>query len=144
MQVRKNMAFEKKKDNIAKPIHSKNLSPTSEKCNIKRQPNNLLDKGKEVVLVENKVDDDSIRPLSSSDENYIVFSFREDGELDVVYDCYSAKCEAHSSNVHGNHQSSRRVNRKVCTNCHNLQIFFFSSVLNRDRVAILDNTMNYD
>jgi hypothetical protein len=69
-KVRKKMVFCKKNNNRV----IKNLSPSSEKCN----------KGKERV----DDNDDSIKILLSSDQDYIVFSFRA---FDVVKDCNGAK-----------------------------------------------------
>lgn len=107
-----------RKDSRVKPIQNKNLSLQSKKCNTKRQLNNQLGKEKEEgVIVGDRVDDDSIRPLSA-DEDYIVFSFREDGAFDVVEDCKGGviKSEAHRGVVDGiKHKNSRPVNRKVHT-----------------------------
>lgn len=93
------MVFDKKKD--SKVI--KNLSPSSEKCNKKVD---LINKGKEGV--DNN--GDSIRTVLS-DQEYIVFSFREDGSFDVATDSIGAKSESYKS-VDGKHENSKLVSRK--------------------------------
>jgi hypothetical protein len=88
------MVFGKKNDNRV----TKNLSPPSEKCN----------KGKDRV----DDNDDSIKTVLS-DEDYIVFSFREDGSFNVVKDCYGAKSPESLTSVDGSHGNSKSVTRKV-------------------------------
>jgi hypothetical protein len=43
--------------------------------------------------------DDSIKTVLSSDQDYIAFSFREDGSFDVVKDCNGAKSYESLTNV---------------------------------------------
>lgn len=105
------MVFDKKKDN--KVI--KNLSPSSEKCNKKVD---LINMGKEGV--DNN--GDSIRTVLS-DQEYIVFSFREDGSFDVDTDSIAAKSE--SSSVDGKRENSKAVSRKVHIT-HSLPLTKFS------------------
>ncbi|KAK2367867.1 hypothetical protein P8452_56128 [Trifolium repens] len=88
------MVFGKKNDNRV----TKNLSPPSEKCN----------KGKDRV----DDNDDSIKTVLS-DEDYIVFSFREDGSFNVVKDCYGAKSPESLTSVDGSHGNSKSVTRKL-------------------------------
>jgi len=107
------MVFDKKKDN--KVI--KNLSPPSEKCNKKVD---LINKGKEGV--DNN--GDSIRTVLS-DQEYIVFSFREDGSFDVGMDSIGAKSES-SRSADGKRENSKLVSRKVhITHCHLTQFSIF-------------------
>lgn len=96
------MVFDKKKD--SKVI--KNLSPSSEKCNKKVD---LINKGKEGV--DNN--GDSIRTVLS-DQEYIVFSFREDGSFDVATDSIGAKSESSKSVTHSKLVSRKQkfINRK--------------------------------
>nr|XP_027188780.1 protein BREAKING OF ASYMMETRY IN THE STOMATAL LINEAGE-like [Cicer arietinum] len=104
MQVRKEMSFNKKKEDnrVIKHIHSKkNFSPPCEKCNKKIKEG--VQDGK-----------DSISTVLSSDEGYIVFSFREDGAFDIVIDCNAAaKSESFTTVVDGKNQNSRPVIRKL-------------------------------
>jgi hypothetical protein len=111
--MRKEMVFDKKKD--SKVI--KNLSPSSEKCNKKVD---LINKGKEGV--DNN--GDSIRTVLS-DQEYIVFSFREDGSFDVATDSIGAKSESYKS-VDGKHENSKLVSRKV----HITHSLPFNTILN--------------
>lgn len=129
MQVRKEMSFNKKKEDnrVIKHIHSKkNFSPPCEKCNKKIKEG--VQDGK-----------DSISTVLSSDEGYIVFSFREDGAFDIVIDCNAAaKSESFTTVVDGKNQNSRPVIRKVYpTQLLPFIIFssniFFLNVLSRIR-----------
>lgn len=91
------MEFDKKKEDRV----MKNLSPPSKKCNKKLD---LKNKGKEV-----DDNNDSIRKL---DQEFIVFSFREDGSFDVAIESNSPKSE--STRVDGEHVNSKPI-RKVHT-----------------------------
>ncbi|TKY73274.1 BREAKING OF ASYMMETRY IN THE STOMATAL LINEAGE [Spatholobus suberectus] len=107
--VRKNTAFDDKKDNSTNPMHNKNLSRSSKSCNKRRQQNNQIGKEKEGAPIGNRVDDSSWS--LSADDECIVFCFRDDGAFDVVKDHKSVKYEARRG-VDGEHKNSRPVNRK--------------------------------
>ncbi|KAL5098516.1 hypothetical protein RYX36_002843 [Vicia faba] len=91
------MEFDKKKEDSV----IKNLSPPSKKCNKKLD---LMNKGKEV-----DESDDSIRKL---DQEFIVFSFREDGSFDVAIESNSPKSESFTS-VDADHVNSKPAIRKL-------------------------------
>lgn len=91
------MEFDKKKEDKV----MKSSSPSSKNCKKKLDP---MNKGKEV-----EDNDDSIRKL---DQEFIVFSFREDGTFDVAVESNSPKSESFTS-VDGKHVNSNRMIRKV-------------------------------
>lgn len=108
------MAFDKRNDSSSStnPIHNQNLPLPSPKCNSNRKLNNTVDnKDKEGFSAGNE----SSWSLSADEEDYIVFSFREDGTLDVVED-------RNDGGVDRKHKNSRPVSRKV----HNSQILIFT------------------
>ncbi|KAI5445323.1 hypothetical protein KIW84_013525 [Lathyrus oleraceus] len=90
------MEFDKKKEDKV----MKNSSPSSKNCKKKLDP---MNKGKEI-----EDNDDSIRKL---DQEFIVFSFREDGTFDVAVESNSPKSESFTS-VDGKHVNSNPMIRK--------------------------------
>ncbi|CAK8532227.1 unnamed protein product [Lathyrus sativus] len=92
------MEFDKKKEDRV----MQNSSHSSKNCNKKLDP---MNKGKEV-----DDNDDSIGKLV---QEFIVFSFREDGSFDVAIESNSPKSESFTSVDDGKHVNSKPVIRKL-------------------------------